>query len=108
MLIMQSKNPKRRQNKNENCHYSDYLSCGMRVCGIRSYRIYQRYQKPQKEKRESCGEKEMICENCIYWSQCEEECTIIDMLEYDEDQFYRFCPDTIAEVTNGDKCPIEK
>lgn len=50
----------------------------------------------------------MICENCIYWSQCEEECTVIDMLEYDEDEFYRVCPDTIAEVTNGDKCPIEK
>lgn len=50
----------------------------------------------------------MICENCIYWSQCEEECTIIDMLEYDEDQFYRVCPDTSAKVTNGDKCPIEK
>lgn len=50
----------------------------------------------------------MICENCIFWSQCEEECTIIDMLEYDEDQFYRVCPDTSAKVTNGDKCPIEK
>lgn len=49
----------------------------------------------------------MTCENCIYWSQCEEECTIIDMLEYDEDEFNRLCPDTSAEVTNGDKCPIE-
>lgn len=49
----------------------------------------------------------MSCENCIYWSQCEEECTIIDMLEYDEDEFNRLCPDTSAEVTNGDKSPIE-
>lgn len=48
----------------------------------------------------------MSCENCIYWSQCEEECTIIDMLEYDEDEFNRLCPDMSADVTNGDKSPI--
>lgn len=44
----------------------------------------------------------MSCEKCIYWSQSEEECSIIDMWEYDQDEFNRFCPDMSAEVTNGD------
>ena len=31
------------------------------------------------------------CCNCPYWNPADETCTISDLLEYDEEEFYKLC-----------------
>ncbi len=41
-------------------------------------------------------EERTDCTKCISWDPAEEECSLSEMLEYDEEGFYRFCAESRA------------
>ena len=41
-------------------------------------------------------EERTDCTKCISWDPAEEECSLSEMLEYDEEGFYRLCAESRA------------
>ena len=57
----------------------------------------QRAKERSKEGIEVTKEEERTdCTKCISWDPAEEECSLSEMLEYDEEGFYRLCAESRA------------